>query len=73
MGYLSQYVPEGVTYNEAEIIANGGVNIFVWKLPQDKYRTNVFKLQKSGYSVVVNPASVMEERIDALCKLHGVK
>lgn len=72
MGYLKQYVPEGVTYNEDEIIANGGVNILLWNLPRDQYRTNVFKLQKNGYTVVVNPISVMEERIAAQCQVYGV-
>lgn len=70
MGYLRQFVPEGVQYDENEIIERGFLNPFLWKLPQDENRYNIYKLNRSGWFVVVNPASVMRERIAAHCQMY---
>lgn len=71
-GYLNQYVPNGVSYNEDEIISNGFINPYLWNLPQDEYRVNVYKLQRSGYYVLVTPANVMRERIDAQLQQYNI-
>lgn len=72
MGYLKDYTPAGVVYNEAEILAKSWLNPFVWNLPQDQYRTNIFKLKNSDYFIVVLPSSVMNERIYAQMQQFGV-
>lgn len=65
MGTLEQYLPEGMTYREDEIIRKGYVNPFKWNLPQDTYRYNLFKLHKEGWYVVVMPKVTWEERLNA--------
>ena len=65
MGMLEQYLPEGMTYLEEEIIQKGYVNPYKWNLPQDTYRYNLFKLRRNGYYVVVMPKVVWDERLNA--------
>ena len=65
MGMLEQYLPEGMTYVEEEIIQKGYVNPYKWNLPQDTYRYNLFKLRRNGYYVVVMPKVVWDERLNA--------
>lgn len=72
MGYLKDYTPAGVVYNEAEILDKSWINPFLWNLPQDQYRTNIFKLKNSDYFIMVLPTSVMEERINAQMQQYGV-
>lgn len=65
MGMLEDYLPEGMTYVEEEIINKRYVNPYKWNLPQDTYRYNLFKLRHSGYYVVVMPKVTWEERLNA--------
>lgn len=65
MGMLEQYLPDGMTYAEEEIIQKGYVNPYKWNLPQDTYRYNLYKLRRSGYYVVVMPKVTWEERLNA--------
>lgn len=65
MGMLEQYLPEGETYLEEDIIARSYVDPYIWNLPQDDYRYNLFKLRRNGWYVVVLPRTVFEERLQA--------
>jgi hypothetical protein len=65
MGTLEQYLPEGMTYQEEDLIMKGYVDPYIWNLPQDDYRYNVYKLRRSGYYVVVIPKVTWEERLNA--------
>lgn len=71
MGMLEQYLPKGTTYVEEEIIEKGYVNPYLWNLPQDDYRYNLFKLRHTGYYVVVMPKTVWEERLNAHLHQYG--
>ncbi len=71
MGMLEQYLPEGMTYLEEDIIQNGYVDPYIWNLPQEDYRYNVFKLRRSGWYVVVLPKTVLEERVQAQLKSYS--
>lgn len=65
MGTLEQYLPEGMTYLEEEIIQNSFVDPYVWNLPQDEYRYTLFKLRRNGWYVIVVPGKDFEERVQA--------
>lgn len=71
MGMLEQYLPEGMTYLEEDIIQKGYVNPYKWNLPQDTYRYNLFKLRHEGYYVVVMPKVTWEERLNAHLHQYG--
>jgi hypothetical protein len=71
MGMLEQYLPEGMTYLEEDIIKKGYVDPYIWNLPQEDYRYNVFKLRRSGWYVVVLPKTVLEERVQAQLKSYS--
>ena len=71
MGMLEQYLPEGTTYLEEDIIQKGYVNPYKWNLPQDTYRYNVYKLRRSGYYVIVMPKVTWEERLNAHLQQYG--
>lgn len=71
MGTLEQYLPKGVSYLEEDIIQHGFVDPYIWDLPQDDYRYNVFKLRRSGWYVVVLPKTVLEERVQAQLKSYS--
>lgn len=71
MGMLEEYLPEGMTYNEEEMIQKGYVNPYKWNLPQDTYRYNIFKLRRSDYYVVVMPKVTWEERLNAHLRQYG--
>lgn len=71
MGQLDKYVPEGMVYNEDEIIRSGSLNPYKWKLPQDKTQWNVFSLKRSGYYVIVVPETVFNQRLQAFIKSYG--
>lgn len=71
MGNLDKYVPEGVSYDEEEIIRNGALNPFKWKLPQDKTQWCVYRMHRSGYYVAVPPETVFNERMQAFLKSYG--
>ena len=71
MGMLEQYLPEGMTYLEEDIIQKGYVNPYKWNLPQDTYRYNLFKLRHKGYYVVVMPKVTWEERLNAHLHQYG--
>ena len=64
-GTLEEYLPAGVSYLEEDIIQHGFVDPYIWNLPQDDYRYNVFKLRRNGWYVVVLPRTVLEERVQA--------
>ena len=64
MGMLEDYLPKGMTYLEEDIIKNGYVDPYIWNLPQEDYRYNVFKLRRNGWYVVVLPKTVLEERVE---------
>ena len=70
MGTLEQYLPQGMTYNEEEIIHRGSINQYQWNLPQDDNRYNVFKLRRNGFYVIVLPKTLLEERIQAQINLY---
>jgi len=65
MGTLEQYLPQGVSYVEEDIIQKGYVDPYVWNLPQDDYRYTAFKLRRNGWYVVVLPKTVLEQRVQA--------
>lgn len=71
MGMLEQYLPEGTTYLEEDIIQKGYVNPYKWNLPQDTYRYNVYKLRHNGYYVIVMPKVTWEERLNAHLQQYG--
>ena len=71
MGMLEQYLPEGTTYLEEDIIQKGYVNPYKWNLPQDTYRYNVYKLRRSGYYVIVMPKVTWDERLNAHLQQYG--
>jgi hypothetical protein len=71
MGTLEQYLPEGVAYLEEDLIQKGYVDPYIWNLPQDDYRYNVFKLRRNGWYVVVLPKTVLEERVQAQLKSYS--
>lgn len=71
MGMLEQYLPEGTTYLEEDIIQKGYVNPYKWNLPQDMYRYNVYKLRRSGYYVIVMPKVTWDERLNAHLQQYG--
>lgn len=71
MGYLDQYLPKGMQYSEQDIIAYGCINPYIWKLPMDKSKYNLFKLHRSGYYVVVMPETEMEARVRAYMQQFG--
>ena len=71
MGMLEKYLPEGTTYLEEDIIQKGYVNPYKWKLPQDEYRYNIFKLRRNGWYVVVMPKVTWEERLNAHLHQYG--
>lgn len=71
MGMLEQYLPEGTTYLEEDIIQKGYVNPYTWNLPQDMYRYNVYKLRRSGYYVIVMPKVTWDERLNAHLQQYG--
>lgn len=73
MGYLEDYLPKGMSYSEDEIIDKGYVNPYIWKLPQDNTKYNLFKMRKNGYYVVVMPKEELEKRIEAQLKQYGLK
>lgn len=70
-GMLEDYLPEGMTYLEEDIIRNGCINTYQWKLPQDEYRYTVLKLRRSGYYVIVLPKTVLERRVQAQINLYS--
>ncbi len=65
MGTLEQYLPQGLSYVEEDIIQKGYVDPYVWNLPQDEYRYTAFKLRRNGWYVVVLPKTVLEQRVQA--------
>lgn len=71
MGTLEQYLPEGMTYLEEDIIQKGYVNPYKWNLPQDEFRYNLFKLRRSDYYVVVMPKVTWEKRLNAHLQQFG--
>lgn len=71
MGYLDQYLPQGMKYSEQDIIEYGCINPYIWKLPMDKSKFNLFKLHRSGYYVVVMSESEMEARVRAYMQQFG--
>lgn len=71
MGTLEQYLPSGQSYTEESIIQKGYVDTYVWNLPQDDYRYNVYKLRRNGWYVVVLPKTVLEQRVQAQLNLYS--
>lgn len=71
MGTLEQYLPSGQSYVEESIIQKGYVDTYVWNLPQDDYRYNVYKLRRNGWYVVVLPKTVLEQRVQAQLNLYS--
>jgi len=71
MGTLDQYLPSGQSYAEESIIQKGYVDNYVWNLPQDDYRYNVYKLRRNGWYVVVLPKTVLEQRVQAQLNLYS--
>lgn len=71
MGKLENYLPEGMVYDEDEIVRRGSLNPFKWQLPQDKTLWNVFTLRRSGYYVIVPPETVFNQRLQAFIKSYG--
>lgn len=71
MGTLEQYLPQGVSYVEEDIIRRGYVDPYVWNLPQDDYRYGLFKLRRNGWYVVVLPKTLLEERVQAQLNLYS--
>lgn len=65
MGYLDNYLPKNMSYSEADIIGKGYINPYVWKLPSDKKKYNLFKMHTSGYYVVVLPEEYLELLVKA--------
>ena len=65
MGTLEQYLPQGVSYVEEDIIQKGYVDPYIWNLPQDDYRYTAFKLRRNGWYVVVLPKTLLEQRVQA--------
>ena len=71
MSSLEKYLPEGMSYDEDEIIRNGALNPYKWKLPQDKTQWCVYPMRRSGYFVAVPPETVFNERMQAFLKSYG--
>lgn len=71
MGRLENFLPEGMTYNEDEIIHQGALNPFKWHLPQDMNKWNVYSLRQEGYYVVVVPKTIFNDRVQAFIKSYG--
>ena len=71
MGTLDQYLSSGQSYAEESIIQKGYVDNYVWNLPQDDYRYNVYKLRRNGWYVVVLPKTVLEQRVQAQLNLYS--
>lgn len=71
MGALEKYLPEGIAYNEDDIIRSGSLNPYKWQLPQDKTQWNVFTLKRSGYYVIVPPETVFNARLQTFLKSYG--
>lgn len=64
VGNLEKYALAGVTVNEEDILQNG-INPFLFNLPQDNVRYNVFPMRKNGYYVLVLPKRLYDERMNA--------
>ncbi|MCQ2283602.1 MAG: hypothetical protein MJZ57_01730 [Bacteroidales bacterium] len=64
LGGVQKYANPGVVTNESEIASTGFINPFLYSLPQDAYRVNVFTLSNGCY-IMVLPKNTYEEREQA--------